>query len=91
MLSTEVICKAVESDILIGNHVWIGYQACILGGSQINNGSIIGARSVINGIIPNNCIAVGQNARIVRKDIYWEREPYTDFVEKEEYAHFTEE
>lgn len=91
MFSTEVICNAIEDDIIIGEHVWIGYQACVEGGTKIGNGSIVGARTVISGTVPNNCIVVGKDGRIVRKDIYWEREPYTDFIEKAEYAHFTEE
>lgn len=90
MLSTEVICDATKDDIIIGEHVWLGYQVRIESGTHIGDGSIVGARTVVYGTVPNNCIVVGKECKVVRKDIYWEREPFTDFIEKEEYAHFTE-
>lgn len=91
MFSTKVICEAVDDDIIIGDHVWLGYQVKIRSSARIENGSIAGARSIVSTHVPNNCIVVGEKGRVVRKDIYWEREPYTDFIEKEQYAHFTEE
>lgn len=62
-------CKSVE----IGNHVWIGQNVAVLGGAKIGDGSVIGIGSVVKGRIPNNCIAVGSPARVVRKHIAWER------------------
>lgn len=60
-------------DISVGNHVWIGAQATLLAGATIGDGSVIGFGSLVNGKIPNNVIAVGTPARVVRKDIAWER------------------
>lgn len=60
-------------DIFIGDHVWLGYEAAILSGSHIESGSVIGFRSVVKSKIPNNCVAVGAPARVVRKNIAWER------------------
>lgn len=59
--------------IEIGEHVWIGAQAIVLGGSKIGDGSIIGLGSIVKGTIPNNCIAVGAPARVIKKNIAWER------------------
>lgn len=66
-------------DIHIGNHVWLGAQAVVLGGAHIGQGSVIGFGSIVTGRISNNCIAVGSPARMVRQNIAWER-PHLSFV-----------
>lgn len=38
---------------------------------KIDDGSIIGARSLVKSKIPNNCIAVGVPARVVRRNVAW--------------------
>ncbi|MEK4994793.1 DapH/DapD/GlmU-related protein [Paenibacillus sp. FSL H7-0918] len=53
--------------VSIGNNVWIGENVCILPGVSIGNGCIIGANSVVNKDIPENCIAVGSPAKVVKK------------------------
>ena len=60
-------------DITIGNHVWIGAKATLLGGAKIGDGSVIGFGSIVTKRIPNNVIAVGTPAKVVRKNIAWER------------------
>ncbi|GHG81558.1 acyltransferase [Pseudodonghicola xiamenensis] len=57
--------------ITVGNHVWIAEDAILLGGSEIGDGSVIGARSLVNGTIPANSLAVGVPARAVRNNIQW--------------------
>lgn len=59
--------------ITIGNHVWLGKDAAVLGGVTIGDGSVIGYASVVTKNIPNNCIAAGVPAKVVRRDIAWER------------------
>ncbi|UUX60391.1 acyltransferase [Glutamicibacter halophytocola] len=66
-------------DITIGNHVWFGAQAVALAGATVGDGSVIGFRSIVTKPIPNNCVAVGSPAKIVRRDIAWER-PHLSFV-----------
>jgi acetyltransferase-like isoleucine patch superfamily enzyme len=56
----------VTSPIKIGDNVWIGENVCILPGSTIGDGCIIGANAVVNSKIPSNCIAVGIPARVVK-------------------------
>lgn len=59
--------------IKIGAHVWLGHSAIVLGGSEIGKGSILGIGSILKGKIPNNCIAAGAPAKIVRRNVAWER------------------
>lgn len=47
----------------IGNNVFIGWGATILGGSQIGNNVIIGANSVVTGRIESNSVYAGNPAR----------------------------
>jgi acetyltransferase-like isoleucine patch superfamily enzyme len=60
-------------DITIGNHVWIAKRAVVLGGSTIGAGSVLGFGSILKGRVPNNCVAAGSPAKVVRKDVAWER------------------
>ncbi|MFG2595987.1 acyltransferase [Streptomyces sp. NPDC048462] len=62
-----------SQSIVVGEHVWIAKHAVVMGGVTIGNGSVIGFRSIVTSSIPNNCIAVGAPARVVRRDIAWER------------------
>lgn len=62
-----------SKDIVIGNHVWVAYGATVLGGSRIGDGSVIGAFSLLKKPIPNNCIAAGVPAKVIRENIIWER------------------
>lgn len=66
-------------DITIGSHVWLGRQAVVLAGAEVGDGSVIGHRGVVTRSIPNNCVAVGAPARVVRRNIAWER-PHLSFV-----------
>ena len=63
-----------NDQIVIGEHVWIGKEAFILSGTNIGTGSIIGAKSVVKGIFPNNCTVVGNSARKVKNNIAWSRD-----------------
>lgn len=67
--STEEINR--NRKIIIGNHVWIGTHSIILYNTDICDGSIIGAGSLVKGKIPNNCIAAGTPAKVIRKNVAW--------------------
>lgn len=64
----------VSRSIRIGNHVWLARHAVVLGGGRIGDGTVIGYGSIVTGTIPNNCVAVGTPARVVRRHVAWERE-----------------
>ena len=60
-------------DIKVGPHVWLGLRSVVLGGARIGRGSVIGLGSIVTRNVPNNAIAVGAPAKVVRRDIAWER------------------
>jgi acetyltransferase-like isoleucine patch superfamily enzyme len=59
--------------IHIGEHVWLGKSVIVMGGVSIGSGSVIGFRSIVTKNVPNNAVAAGAPARVVRRDIAWER------------------
>ena len=56
-----------KGDIVIGNDVWIGYEAVIMAGVHIGDGAIIAARAVVTKDIPPYTIVGGVPARLIRK------------------------
>lgn len=63
----------VSRSISIGAHVWLGLRSAVLGGVRIGEGSVVGMGSIVTKDLPNNVIAVGVPAKVVRRDIAWER------------------
>ena len=56
-----------KGDIIIGNDVWIGYEAVIMSGVTIGNGAIVGTRAVVTKDVPPYTIVGGIPARQIRK------------------------
>ena len=56
-----------RGDIVIGNDVWIGYEAVILSGVTIGDGAIIGTRAVVTKDVPPYTIVGGVPAKSIRK------------------------
>ena len=56
-----------KGDIVIGNDVWIGFEAVILAGVTIGDGAIIGARAVVTKDVPPYTIVGGVPAKSIRK------------------------
>ena len=57
----------ISKEIKIGNNVWVGYNVIILKGVIIGENSVIGAGSVVVKDIPENCIAAGNPAKVIKK------------------------
>lgn len=56
-----------KGDIVIGNDVWIGYEAVVLSGVTIGDGAIIGTRAVVTKDVPPYAIVGGVPAKTIRK------------------------
>ena len=56
-----------DSGIFIGDDVLIGANSIILKGVSIGDRSIIGAGSVVTCSIPEDCIAAGNPAKIIKR------------------------
>lgn len=56
-----------KGDIVIGNDVWIGYEAVIMAGVHIGNGAVIASRAVVTKDVPPYTIVGGTPAREIRK------------------------
>lgn len=56
-----------KGDIVIGNDVWIGYEAVIMAGVTIGDGAIIGARAVVTKDVPPYTVAGGIPAKPIKK------------------------
>ena len=68
-LDVERIPEAWDNkgDIVVGNDVWIGYEAVILAGVTIGAGAIVAARAVVTKDVPPYTIVGGVPAKPIRK------------------------
>lgn len=67
MESGEYFCRTYALPVTIEDGCWIGGGAIILPGVTIGEGTVIGAGSVVTKDIPDNCVAVGNPCRVIRK------------------------
>ena len=56
----------VSSKVFIGDNVWIGANCTIIKGAYIGNNVVIGAKSLVNKQIPENTLAFGVPAKVVK-------------------------
>ncbi len=56
-----------KGDIVIGNDVWIGYEAVIMAGVTVGDGAIIGTCAVVTKDVPPYTIVGGIPAKPIRK------------------------
>jgi acetyltransferase-like isoleucine patch superfamily enzyme len=62
-------CRSLKVDTYIGHDCVIGVNAIVMPGVKIGNEVIIGSGSVVTKDIPNNCIAVGNPAKVIKTSI----------------------
>ncbi len=68
-LDAKDICDAWDNkgDTVIGNDVWIGYEAVIMPGVKIGDGAVIGTRALVTKDVPPYTIVGGVPAKPIRR------------------------
>lgn len=59
-------------DITIGHHVWLADNVTVLKGTAIGDHTVVGIHSLVTKSIPENSVAVGVPAKVVKTGITWE-------------------
>lgn len=57
--------------VKIGTHVWLCSGCQVLPGSNIQDGAIIGANSIVSGKVKAHTLVSGNPLRIVESDVFW--------------------
>lgn len=78
-VSKQLFDEEQRNSIKVGNDVYIGYGAIIIGPCKIGNGAVIAGGAVVTGDIPDYAIAGGVPAKIIR---YRFSEQEIDFLHK---------
>lgn len=85
-------------EMVIGNHVWVGYGATLLGSTRIGDNSVVGTMAVTSSTFPREVILAGNPAKVIRKNICWSkdntefynRDRLEECMAKEAYKYFDE-
>ena len=56
-----------ERPVRIGNGSWLGHGTVVLPGASIGDHVVVGANSVVTGELPDNCVAAGAPARVIKQ------------------------
>jgi virginiamycin A acetyltransferase len=62
-----VMSAPSRGDTVIGNDVWLGYEALVLPGVTIGHGAVVAAASVVSADVPPYAVVAGNPSRIVRR------------------------
>jgi len=57
---------AARGDTVVGNDVWLGFEARVMPGVRIGHGAIVAASAVVSRDVPDYAIVAGNPARVVR-------------------------
>lgn len=64
--------NAFGGTVRIERHVWLAENVYVLGGAHIGKDCVIGARSVVKGVLPAASVCAGSPARVVRTGVTWD-------------------
>ncbi len=56
-----------ERPVSIGDGSWLGHGTVVLPGATIGKHVVVGANSVVTGELPDNCVAAGVPARVIKQ------------------------
>lgn len=65
-------------NITIGNCVWLGRDVKVTKGAIVENDCVIGVGSFVSSKIPQNSVAVGVPAKVIKENITWKHERIYD-------------
>lgn len=60
------LAPGAQSQVTLGNDIWMGHNANVLGGVTIGDGAVIGAGAVVTRNVPPYAIVGGVPAKIIR-------------------------
>ena len=75
-LRTGMRLNRRPQDTVLERHVWLGQDALLLCCERVGMGSIIGARSLVKGVVPPHVVVAGSPGRVIRDGVSWGRHPY---------------
>lgn len=56
-----------ERPVSIGDGSWLGHGSVVLPGAQVGRHVVVAANSVVTGTLPDNCVAAGVPARVIKQ------------------------
>lgn len=59
--------RGTDKPTIVGNDVWIGHGAIVIGGVKIGDGAIVAAGSVVTHDVPECTVVGGNPARIIKR------------------------
>jgi acetyltransferase-like isoleucine patch superfamily enzyme len=68
----------------IGSHVWLPAKSTVLANIKIGNNVVIGVNSLINKNLPDGCFAAGMPVKIIKENVYPNRDPKLNQIKIEE-------
>lgn len=78
--SNRDVLNSIKTPVIIGDNCWIGHGVYLLKNTKLSNGTIVGSRSVVTrGYDENDIVLAGNPAKIVKKNVSWNRKTAYSF------------
>lgn len=66
-------------NVVIQDHVWLGEGVCLLPGTIIGEGSIVGAKTITSNQFEDHVIIAGIPGKVIRRQVCWSKDS-TDYM-----------